>query len=333
MDFILQDQNPASSQMAIDVGGVMNLRDWNEVTALEATKTFPVRTPSGTNLTLTNDRIPPSPEILALSQEDLTWINDNQPTAQVRAAMFLLDYTTDLEYIAPILSSGKFFAEHGDTIVKLLEKRLKDRALGKEWVEYIAWYLHEHPIAISLVNLLSAKRQSDIAMAYFREYTDVRYLNEKQRESLTVEDKTAVLLDVMSNHSANEGRLDVAIKLFAEGDVIPTADAIAILKAAPTSVHAGRLLTCAGIRSDKTNTHNALAILIARCQAERIGVNESVWYRIATQLEQQYELDLLEPYVKHIVPTRGPVGLNSLNTRTSSEIGAVSSNLGRPIGL
>lgn len=331
MDFILQ-QNSSAEPVA-DQSGTINLRDWKAAGSLQATPHYPIKLPSGTIVEVSIQPEPPSKEIIELSDEDLEWASTQGNFPTIDAVMYLRGLTSQVSYIAPLLSFGEFFKEHADALTAPIEKNISNKSKGTEWVEYYAAELHDFPIFSVLINNLSDKARSKVGAEYFRQFTDIKYLSPEQVQALTTEDKINVLKTAVAKYPGNDSKLSLAVGLFTEEDSIPAQDAALVLSYTRSSVDSGRLMACAAFYNDYTNAYNVVATWVRHCINERIGTNQSVWYKAALDLEVEHNFSLAGDYIKNLQGQ--PIGLN----QTKSTLGGVSGGFksmysnNQPIGL
>lgn len=305
MDFILSNENQPP---ILDSGGVLNLQDWRAAGSLQASARYPVKLPGGQLLELSNQPELPDEATLALSDEDLSWVDQQGYFPVIRAQMFLRGLVNDVDAIAPMLSFGSFFTQFSPAIKKIVDANLKKKDQAVQWQEYYAGSLFDFPIFSTVVGLLSEKNRADIGQAYFDMFTDVKYLSAKQLNALTLDQKVEVLKTTLSKHAGNDGKLDVAIALFGPDDEIPDTEAGIMLGFCRASTDAGRLMVCNGFANSYNNAYNVVATWIHLCIKENIGTNQSVWFQAATDLEVRHKFALAGEYIRNLRGT--PIGLN-----------------------
>lgn len=315
MDFVLNNVNQAP---VLEPSGAINLQDWRAAGSLQATPHYPIKLPSGQILELSEQPEPPTKQLLAVNDEDLTWIAQQGNFPIVNALAFVRGLTADVGFVAPMLSFGSFFAEYSTAIKKIVETNVKNKAKGGEWVEYYASALADYPIFNTVFNLLIEKQRAAIGWSYFEQFTDIKFLTPTQLNALTLEQKVEVLKITLSKYPGNDGKLDVAIALFGADETIPVGDAATILGYTRGSTDAGRLMVCNGFINDYTNSHNVVATWIHHCIREKIGTNQSVWFKAATDLEVKHNFALAGEYIKNLQGQ--PIGLNY----NASTLGGVS---------
>lgn len=331
MDFILQ--NNTTNEPAVDSTGNINLRDWKAAGSLQAIPRHPIKFPSGSVIEISTQPEPPTLQELEISDSDLEWATTQGNFPTLKAVMFLRGMTNEVSYIAPMLSFGEFFKEYADTLTTPIEKNISNKAKGSEWVEYYAAELHDFPIFSVLINNLSAKARDKICAEYFRQFTDIKYLSPEQVQALTTEDKINVLKTAVAKYPGNDSKLSLAVGLFTEEDSIPAQDAALVLSYTRSSVDSGRLMACAAFYNDYTNAYNVVATWVRHCINERIGTNQSVWYKAALDLEVKHNFSLAGDYIKNLQGQ--PIGLN----QTKSTLGSVGGGFksmysnNQPIGL
>lgn len=336
MDFILP--NPALAPNAtqepiIEPSGVLNLRDWNVAESLRAGPRYPIKLESGKMLDVTEGPETASPALLELTDDELRFVSTLGNFPAVNALCFLRGISNLVDSVAPMLSIGSFFTEHSEEIKKIVERNIKSKSSSREWIEYYASSLFDYPIFNTIFNLLTEKNRAAIGLEYFEQFTDIKYLSATQLEKLTLEQKTKVLITVLTKFPGNDGKLDMAIALFTAADTIEHDAAVLILNATRGSTDAGRLMVCLGLVNDYTNAYNTVSTWISHCIKEHIGTNQSVWYKTALDLEVQHQFSLAGEYIKNLRGT--PIGLNQTTSELGGISGAFKSNYSnnKPIGL
>lgn len=331
MSFILNNQNAAP---VADPTGKINLVDWKHNITTPLSETRNIQVPStGEYMIIPTYADAITDSQAALSVEDLQAIAAQGHFPNIEALLFIRGQTHDVDTIIPMLSRGSFFDKYADEVKQIVEMNLRKKATQAEWVEYYTDVLRNFPIFKTIVDLLGDKNKAMIGQRYFEEYHDVKFLSQAQIQKLDIKERIKYLTTVVSRYRGNDGKLDVALALFTAEDAIDPADFVAILGLFTDSATIGRLFNVPTFVKDPSNAHNLLAIWIRLCLQENMGVNQSVWYNRATEIEIQHGLALTAPYTRQ-VPNQ-PIG----GLQTTSNLGQVSGayqstfSSNRPIGM
>ncbi len=331
MSYILQP-NVTGSPMN-DESGKLNLQDWRlpanvDNILFRDTVTLPDRR----QIKLSQSPNMPSPEVVALSDEDLTFVSNEGNFPEAWCLLYLRGLTEEVRAFAPMLSVNAFVEQHGKEIADRLEANIQGEQ-GQEWVEYYTEALYEYPIfKIALFNV-SQDARDKIGQEYFKQYHDVKYLSQEQVSELTAEHKVQFLKSILKEHANDTGKRTIAMQLLSDVEELSTTEAASILGLAPNSIVAGELLTCRPFVATHDNAHNTVVTWIQHCIAEKIGTNQSVWYNTALGVELEHGLNMASQYVK-IMPGQAIGGISTI-ARAPGESELIRSYKpgNKPIGL
>lgn len=297
MDFILQQKNSAPQ---LESTGKLNLSDWQKPTDLTTIMNRDiVKLPGGKQVRVSQSPNNPSDEILALDNDELTWVANQGAFPEVWCLLFLRGLTDEIRAIAPMLSVHSFYVAHKAEITSKVEENLNSDA-SSEWVEYYTTALREFPIFKTALFELPEKWRDIVALSYLDIYNDIKYLSVEQLQSLTTQQKIKILSTVLKESQNDPGKRDIALGLFGDDDTVTAIEAATLLGATTSSVVAGAFMACVPFYSDKTNAHNTVATWIRHCVNEQIGTNQSVWYKLANDIEFQHGFSLSGSYIKNI---------------------------------
>ena len=326
-----QHQNDGPPQL--EASGILNLRDWTMPASHQASyHRDTVTLPGGKRVQVSQAPNMPADEVLALDDEELVFVANQGAFPEVWSELFMRRLTDEIRAIAPMLSMAAFYNENKDTISDIVATNLKSED-SAEWVEYYASSLQEYPIFKIVLFTIDTDLQEQIGAEYLRQFNDIKYLTPDQVSKLTTEEKTNILLTTMKESQNDPGKRDIAIGLFSQEDEIDTADAARILNLTNSSVTCGALMACPPFYNVHDNAYNTVATWIRHCINERIGTNQSVWYKQAQDIEVQHKFALAGQYVKN-VQGQAIGGINTINGYGDSQLVRSSNgNLGKPIGL
>lgn len=329
MDFLLQQQDGPPQ---LDASGILNLRDWTMPSHEASFHRDTVTLPSGKRVHVSQTPNMPSEEILALDDEELVFVANQGAFPEAWSQLFLRGLTEEIRAIAPMLSMGAFFNAYKDAIAEKVAFNLKSEQ-SSEWVEYYAASLQEYPIFKIVLFTIDEELQEQIGAEYLRQFNDIKYLTSTQISNLSPEEKFGILLTTMKESQNDPGKRDIAIKIFGEDDVIDTADAAKILNLTNSSVTCGALMACPPFYNAHDNAYNTVATWIRHCLNEKIGTNQSVWYKQAQDIEMQHKFALAGQYIKN-VQGQAIGGVNTVNGFGDSQlVRQYNGNIGKPIGL
>lgn len=331
MSFILNNQNAAP---VADPSGKINLVDWKHNITTPLSEKRNVQVPStGEYMIIPMYADSITDAQAALSVDDLHAIAGQGYFPNIEALLFLRGETHEVDAIIPMLSRGTFFDKYADEVKQIVEMNLRKKTTQAAWVEYYTDVLHNFPIFKTIFNLLGDKNKALIGQQYFQEFHDVKYLNQTQIDKLSDDERIKYLTTIVSRYRGNDGKLDVALSLFASQETIEPEQFVAILGLFTDSATVGRLFNVPVLVKDKTNAHNLIAVWIRLCLQENMGVNQSVWYNRAVEVELQHGLAITAPYTRQ-VPNQ-PIG----GLQTTSNLGQVSGafqssfSANKPIGM
>lgn len=333
MNFI-ENQTRNDGPPQLESSGILNLRDWTMPTDLSVIMHRDTITlHSGKRLQVSQSPNLPSAEVLALDDEELMWVANQGAFPEVWCLLFMRRLTDEIRAIAPMLSMSTFYEQNKEAITEILTANLESEE-SQEWVEYYASALRDYPIFKIALFTVEKKFQEQIGQEYLNQFNDIKYLTSDQITKLTTDEKFNILLTTMKESQNDPGKRDIAIGLFNESDVLETADAANILRLTNSSVTCGALMACPPFYNAHDNAYNTVATWIHHCINEKIGTNQSVWYKQAQDIEFQHKFALSAQYVKN-VQGQAIGGVNTINGFGDSQLvkASTNGNLGKPIGL
>jgi len=298
MNFI--DAQDFSGTPQLEQSGKLNLQDWHNPTINSAIHGLSmVKLPSGKQIKVSEAPNLPSAEIEALSDEDLFYVANQGSFPEVWCLLFLRGLTEEVRAIAPMLSMHAFYEKHKDDITEKVQGNLKTEE-SVEWIEYYSSCLRDYPIFKTALFALEEEWRDKIGMAYFESFNDIKYLSSDQISSLTTEQKLNALTTVMKESQNDTGKRDIVLSLFTKEDVLDANQVATLLGLTQSSTACGALMGCVAFYSDKTNAYNTVATWIRHCVNEQIGTNQSVWYKLAVDIETEYGFAISKDYIKNV---------------------------------
>ena len=297
MNFI--DAQEFNGAPQLEQSGKLNLQDWHNPTINSAIHGLSmVKLASGKEIKVSESPNMPSAEILALSDEDLIDVANQGSFPQVWCLLFIRGLSEEVRAIAPMLSVHSFYEEHKELITSKIEGNLKSEE-SQEWVEYYASCLRDYPIFKTALFALEQNFRDVIGTCYFESYNDIKYLSSDQISSLTTEEKRNALTTVLKESQNDTGKRDIVLSLFTKEDILSADEVAALLGLTQSSTACGALMGCVAFYSDQTNAYNTVATWIRHCVQEKIGTNQSVWYKLATDIETEHGFAISKDYIKN----------------------------------
>lgn len=297
MDFINPMQTNAAPQL--ESSGKLNLQDWKMPTGSAILDRDTVTLPNTKRIKVSQAPNMPSAEVEELSDEDLYFVANQGAFPEVWCLLFLRGLTEEVRAVAPMLSVSSFYEKYKGDIAAKLNANLKSEE-ADEWVDYYASSLHDYPIFKIALFALDQDQRDKIGMKYLESFNDIKYLSSDQISSLTTQQKIHVLTTVLKESQNDTGKRDIALSLFNKEDVLDAEEAAALLGLTNSSVSCGALMGCVSFYSDKTNAYNTVATWIRHCVNEQIGTNQSVWYKLANDIEVEHGFSLSKDYIKNV---------------------------------
>ena len=298
MNFI--DPQNFNGAPQLEQSGKLNLQDWHSPTINSAIHGLSmVKLQSGKEIKVSESPNMPSAEIHALSDEELFHVANQGSFPEVWCLLFLRGLTEEVRAIAPMLSMHAFYEQHKDDITALVEGNLKSENSG-EWVDYYASCLRDYPIFKTALFALDQEWRDKIGMQFFESFNDIKYLSSDQISTLTTEQKLIALTTVLKESQNDTGKRDTVLNLFTKEDVLDANQVATLLGLTQNSTTCGALMGCVAFYSDKTNAYNTVATWIRHCVNEQIGTNQSVWYKMATDIETEHGFALSKDYIKSV---------------------------------
>ncbi|MNC09215.1 hypothetical protein D3C75_568340 [compost metagenome] len=329
----MQNQTNMDGPPQLEASGILNLRDWHApVNPTNIMHRDTVTLPKGKKVQVSQALNMPSDEVLALDDEELTWVANQGPFPEVWSQLFMRRLTDEIRAIAPMMTMSAFYEQNKAAIAAILTENLESEQ-SQEWVEYYASALRDYPIFKIGLYSVDVKYQEQIGQEYLRQFNDIKYLTPDQVSKLTTEEKYNILLTAMKESQNEPSKRDTAIALFNNDDVIDTTEAANILRLTNSSVTCGALMACPPFYNAHDNAYNTVAMWIHHCIQEKIGTNQSVWYKQAQEIELQHKFTLSGQYVKNVQGQ--PIGgLNTVGGFGDSQlVKSANGGLGKPMYL
>lgn len=296
MNFIdPQDFNGAPQ---LEQTGKLNLQDWKSTQINSAIHGLSmVKLSNGKEIKVSESPNLPSAEILALSDEELSYVANQGSFPEVWCLLFLRGLTEEVRAIAPMLSLHAFYDKHKDDISDKIQANLKSDD-SQEWIEYYSSCLRDYPIFKTALFALDQEWRDKIGFEHFKSFNDIKYLSSDQISSLTTEQKLNALTTVLKENQNDTGKRDAVLNLFTKEDVLEPNTVATLLGLTQSSTTCGALMGCVAFYADKTNAYNTVATWIRHCVNEQIGTNQSVWFKLASEIELEHGFALSKDYMK-----------------------------------
>lgn len=298
MDFLFQQDFNGTPQL--ENSGKLNLQDWHNPTINSAIHGLSmVKLANGKEIKVSESPNMPSAEIQALDDEELFHVANQGSFPEVWCLLFLRGLTEEVRAIAPMLSMHAFYEKHKGDISEKIEGNLKSEE-SAEWVDYYASCLRDYPIFKTALFDLEQKWREEIGMKYFESFNDIKYLSLDQISTLTTEQKVNALTTVLKESQNDTGKRDNVLKLFTPEDVLDANQVATLLGFTQSSTTCGAMMGCVAFYTDKTNAYNTVATWIRHCVNEQIGTNQSVWFKMAQDIETEHGFALSKDYIKTV---------------------------------
>lgn len=298
MNFI--DAQNFNGAPQLEQSGKLNLQDWKSTQINSSIHGLSmVKLPNGKEIKVSESPNLPSAEILALDDEELSHVANQGSFPEVWCLLFLRGLTEEVRAIAPMLSVHAFYDKHKDEISEKIQANLKSEE-SQEWVEYYASCLRDYPIFKTALFALDQEWRDKIGFEFFETFNDIKYLSSDQISSLTTEQKRNALTTVLKESQNDTGKRDIVLNLFTKEDVLDANEVAVLLGLTQNSTTCGALMGCVAFYSDKTNAYNTVATWIRHCVNEQIGTNQSVWYKMATDIETEHGFAISKDYIKNV---------------------------------
>lgn len=284
------NSSPAISDPAI------NLDDWKtNSTSFHLTgRSYKVMLPSKDVVFCNTVFFWPADDLVALSNDDIAWLYNETECPTVKAIAYTRQLTHIIDDVVPALAYGSFFTTYQEELRKAVQARMNRVDGRQEWADYYATSIKEFPIITTIFTLLPDHLRTAIANSYFDQFADTKLFTHDEMLALTTEEKVKALTFAVKNKSII---LENIIDLITEDDVFDIETAFEILNSTQSSVVLGKLSRCIPLTNNPTNANNLIALWVRACIAEKINVNDSVYYMAMKQIELDNELDILAPYV------------------------------------
>lgn len=298
MNFI--DAQDFSGTPQLEQTGKLNLQDWHSPTINSAIHGLSmVKLTSGKEIKVSEAPNMPSAEILGLDDEELSYVANQGSFPEVWCLLFIRGLTEEVRAIAPMMSIGAFYDEYKKTISEKIEANLNSDQ-SEEWVDYYSSSLRDYPIFKTALFALEQQWRDAIGMKFFESFNDIKYLSSDQISSLTTEQKLNALTTVLKESQNDTGKRDIVLNLFTKEDVLDPNQVATLLGLTQNSTTCGALMGCVAFYSDKTNAYNTVATWIRHCVNEQIGTNQSVWYKLASDIEAEHGFGISKDYIKNV---------------------------------